>query len=142
MSVGLILILCTLIDYIVSDTPNFVSAYGLTVRSTSQLNNQLYGAVLSSDEVRGEQKTRILVPRDYATSNSNRRYPVLYLLHRVYGGAADWTMIGAAQNICGNESLIIVMPNGDQFGFYTNWVIPGNVAPQNWRTYHMEQLMP
>jgi hypothetical protein len=56
------------------------------------------------------KKTSILVPRDYATSNSNCRYPVLYLLHGSYGGAADWTTIAATQNICGNESLISVMP--------------------------------
>jgi S-formylglutathione hydrolase FrmB len=33
------------------------------------------------------------------------------------------------------------MPNGDSFGFYINWVNPGDVAPHNWRTYHMEQLV-
>jgi S-formylglutathione hydrolase FrmB len=86
------------------------------------------------------QKLRVLVPRDYATSGSNRRYPVLYLLHGAWGGANDWT--SGAQSTTSNASLITVMPNGDQFGFYTNWVIPGNVAPQNWRTYHMEELVP
>ncbi|CAF1127512.1 unnamed protein product [Didymodactylos carnosus] len=106
------------------------------------LNDQLYEVVVSSEEVRGDQKIRILVPHEYATSGNTRRYPVLYLLHGSSGDAADWTTVGEAQDICGNASLITVMPNGDPFGFYTNWVIPGNAAPQNWRTYHMEQLVP
>ena len=138
----LALFLGTLIDYVIADVPNFVSAHGITVRSTVQINTQLYEISFVSNEVRGDQKIRILIPRDYTTSNKNRRYPVLYLLHGSFGGAADWTTVGKAQDICGSESLITVMPNGDPFGFYTNWIIPGNTAPQNWRTYHMEQIVP
>jgi S-formylglutathione hydrolase FrmB len=134
--------LCILTDYTFGDAPNFVSVHGITVRSSVQLNNQLYEMSLVSNEVRGEQKLRIIVPRGYATSSNTRRYPVLYLLHGSFGGAADWTTVGKAQDICGNASLITVMPNGNPFGFYTNWVIPGHAAPQNWRTYHMEQLVP
>jgi S-formylglutathione hydrolase FrmB len=139
---GLALVLCNLVDYVFGDAPNFVSAHGITVRSSSQVNNQLYDVFLSSNEVRGFQRVRILVPRDYTTSGNNRRYPVLYLLHGAHGGATDWSGACTAQTTCGNTSLITVMPNGDPFGFYTNWVNPGDVAPQNWRTYHMEQLVP
>ena len=53
--------------------------------SSAQVNDQLYEVVVSSDELRGDQKIRILVPRDYTTNGSNRRYPVLYLLHGAYG---------------------------------------------------------
>jgi len=140
--VELTLILCNLVDYTTGDAPNFVSGFGLTVLSSTQLNSQLYEVVVSSEEVRGNQTIRILVPTDYATSGAGRRYPVLYLLHGATGAATDWTTAGAAQKITGNASLITVMPNGDPFAFYTNWVIPGNATPQNWRTYHMEQLVP
>jgi S-formylglutathione hydrolase FrmB len=140
--VELALILCNLVDSTTSDAPNFVSGFGLSVLSSNQLNNQLYEVFVASEEVRGDQQIRILVPSDYATSGSSRHYPVLYLLHGATGNATDWTAKGAAQKITGNESLITVMPNGDSFGFYTNWVVPGNATPQNWRTYHMEQLVP
>ncbi|UJR16887.1 hypothetical protein I4U23_003785 [Adineta vaga] len=55
---------------------------------------------------------------------------------------ADWTTGGIAGKICSNLSLITVMPNGEAVGFYTNWIIPERLAPQNWRTYHMKQLVP
>jgi S-formylglutathione hydrolase FrmB len=138
--IKLAFILCNLVDYTIGDAPNFVSGFGLTVLSSTQLNTQLYEVVVSSEEVRGNQTIRIQVPSDYATSGTSRRYPVLYLLHGAFGNAASWT--GVAQEICGNASLINVMPNGDSFGFYTNWVIPSNATPQNWRTFHMEQLVP
>ncbi|UJR32816.1 hypothetical protein I4U23_020278 [Adineta vaga] len=137
-----VLIIGIWINYISADAPIFTSAHGLTLLSSVQLNNELYEIYLTSKEVRGMQKVRVLVPRDYATSGANRRYPVLYLLHGAFGGVTDWTMGGSAQSVTSNTSLITVMPNGDSFGFYTNWINPGDVAPQNWRTYHMEQLVP
>ncbi|CAF1594824.1 unnamed protein product [Adineta steineri] len=129
-------------DYTIGDAPHFVSAYGITFHSFAKINSQLYEVYLFTSEVRGMQKVRIIVPPAYATSGNSTYYPVLYLLHGAYGNADTWTTFAPGQIACGNESLITVMPNGDSFGFYTNWVNPGNDAPQNWRTYHMEQLVP
>jgi len=140
--VNLAAVLCNLVGHPIDDAPDFVSGCGLTVRHVTQLDTRLYEVVVSSEQVRGDQKVRILLPTDYTTSGPSRRYPVLYLLHGAYGGDADWTGGGAAESTTSNASLITVMPNGDPFGFYTNWVIPDGVAPQNWRTYHMEQLVP
>jgi len=130
------------IDGIYGDAPNFISGAGITVLATSQINKQLYELVLSSEQVRGSQTIRILLPEDYTTSGPNRRYPTLYLLHGATDDGRSWTMKGAAQRVIGNSPIISIMPNGDPAGFYTNWVIPGDAAPQNWRTYHMEQLVP
>ena len=140
--INLAFVLCHLANYTISDAPNFISGCGLTFLSSTQLNPQLYEVVVASEQVRGNQTTRILLPVDYTTSGTSHRYPVLYLLHGSSGGAADWTTKGAAQNIISNTSLITVMLNGDAFAFYTNWVVPGDAAPQNWRTYHIEQLVP
>jgi len=89
--IELVLVLCALVDYTISDAPNFVSGFGLTVRSSSLLSNQLYEVVVSSDEVRDDQHIRILVPPDYATSGASRRYPVLYLLHGATDNGTAWT---------------------------------------------------
>lgn len=140
--VVLFLVLLNFIKSTSADAPDFVPAYGLTIQSSTLLNPQLYEVVVSSKEVLGNQTIRIIVPSDYTTSGPNRRYPVLYLLHGAYNNAASWTTRGAAQNITGYSSLITVMPNADPFGFYTNWINPGNSTPQNWRIYHMEQLVP
>ena len=140
--VKLFLIVCNLVDNIISDAPNFISGFGLTVLSSSQLNKQLYEVVVSSDEVRGNQRVRILLPEDYTTSGNTRRYPVLYLLHGAHQNASAWSTDGTAQNITGNTSLISIMPNGDPVGFYTNWILPGNSTPQNWQIFHMEEVVP
>ena len=62
-------------------------------------------------------KYRVLLPEDYATSQ--RRYPVLYLLHGLGGDYKDWT---TRTNIAGYSRtlpLIIVMPDGEN-SWYTN----------------------
>lgn len=138
----LALLLCSFAGLCFGDAPNFVSSNGITVQSVSKLNAELYELVLTTTAVRGNQKVRILLPRDYTTSGKSRHYPVLYLFHGSLGNAADWTVSGKAQAILGHSSLITVMPDGGTFGWYTNWLKPGNAAPQNWRTFHMEQLVP
>ena len=139
---SLTVILGHLIGLCYSEEPHFASAYGINVLWSYKINNELYEVGLSTSAVRGEQKVRILLPLDYTTSGQSRRYPVLYLLHGSAGNAADWTTAGNAQEILGHSPLITVMPDGGPFGWYTNWLNPGNAAPQNWRTFHMEQLVP
>ncbi|CAF0866978.1 unnamed protein product [Adineta ricciae] len=132
-----------LLQPVYSDFPDFVSGFGLTVTNFSKVNEQLCDVTVQSHEVKGDQQIRILLPQNYTTSGKTRRYPVLYLLHGGMGGAEDWTQKGGiAQQILGNLSLITIMPNGDPFGWYTNWVNPGKAAPQNWRTFHNEQVVP
>ncbi|UJR16895.1 hypothetical protein I4U23_003793 [Adineta vaga] len=141
--IQLLLIVYYFPQCVVSDFPDFISGFGLTVTNFSKVNNELYDVIVQSKEVKGDQKIRILLPLDYTTSGSTRHYPVLYLLHGGVGQAEDWTERGGiAQQILGNLSLITIMPNGDPFGWYTNWINPGKAAPQNWRTFHNEQLIP
>ncbi|CAF0745228.1 unnamed protein product [Adineta ricciae] len=138
-----ILFLFSIGNYAVADVPNFVSSNGITFQKAERVNNEMYDVFVTTGEARGVHKIRILLPLDYMTSGPNRRYPVLYLLHGGMGGADDWTAKGGtARWTVGKSPLITVMPNGDKFGWYTNWVNPGAAAPQNWRTFHNEQLVP
>ena len=134
--------LCRLASRCSSDTPNFVPGDGIIVHSVSKLNAELYELTVATAAVNGKQQVRILLPRDYTISSQDRRYPVLSWLHGGAGNATDLTTDGRAQDILGHSPLITVMPDGGSFGWYTNWLNPGNAAPQNWGTFHTEQLVP
>ena len=43
-----------------ADAPNLISGCGITVRSVSKVNNNLYDLIVTSEQVRGEQEIRIL----------------------------------------------------------------------------------
>ena len=62
-------------------------------------------------------KYRVLVPQDYETSQ--RRYPVLYLLHGLTGDYKDWTTRTNIAEYTRTLPLIVVMPDGEN-QWYTN----------------------
>jgi S-formylglutathione hydrolase FrmB len=62
-------------------------------------------------------KYRVLLPEDYDTSQ--RRYPVLYLLHGLSGDFRDWTTRSNLAEYSRSLPLIIVMPDGGN-QWYTN----------------------
>jgi S-formylglutathione hydrolase FrmB len=74
---------------------------------------------------------------------SDRRYPVLYLLHGQGDAYDSW--VNAAngdllKTAAGFEGFI-VMPEGDR-GFYTNWWNGGLRGEPAWERYHLDQLIP
>ena len=58
-------------------------------------------------------KYRVLLPSDYGSSQ--RRYPVLYLLHGLGGDYKDWTTRTNVAEYSRTLPLIIVMPDGEKW---------------------------
>lgn len=72
-----------------------------------------------SDSLGRERRLTIYTPPAY-TDDTDRSYPVLYLLHGMGGDENAWTELGRAQHILDNliarglaEHMIVVMPNGN-----------------------------
>jgi len=64
-----------------------------------------------------DMKYRILLPRGYEATSA--RFPVLYLLHGLYGNYQNWDTLTDLERYTENLPLIIVMPDaGDSW--YTN----------------------
>jgi S-formylglutathione hydrolase FrmB len=86
---------------------------------------------------------RILLPAAFDTE-SDRRWPVVYLLH---GAGLDsdafraWTWNTDVQALLAPTNLLVVMPQGDGFGWYTDWWNDGNGGPPMWETFHLTELM-
>lgn len=83
----------------------------------------------------------LYLPADYQTSG--KRYPVLYLLHGMWGNQNDW-INNSMNTICNNiiatgecSELIVVMPYGAN-DFYVDGSTPGI----KWDTYFHEELIP
>jgi putative tributyrin esterase len=67
---------------------------------------------------------RIYLPQAYA--QSERRFPVLYLLHGIYGKFTDWDTQSHLRHYAQNLDLIIVMPDAGD-----SWYVNSATAPQN-----------
>ncbi len=81
-------------------------------------------------------KFNVILPHDYATSN--RRYPVLYLLHGYNGDYSDWVTKSHVTEHAKPYGEIIVMPEGGT-GFYVNNVADPKLA---WEDYLILDLIP
>lgn len=67
-----------------------------------------------------QRRLSVYLPSDYYSSDPERRFPVLYLLHGMGGDETAWLELGRATEILDNliaqgriEPMIVVMPNGN-----------------------------
>ncbi len=73
--------------------------------------------VFQSAAIERDSKYRILLPHGY--SESAHRYPVLYLLHGVFGASENWETLTNLSKYASSTELIIVMPDAGN-SWYVN----------------------
>ena len=90
---------------------------GLANGQAAKAPSRLREEAVQSAALGRSMKYRVLVPQDYETSQ--RRYPVLYLLHGLTGDYKDWTTRTNIAEYTRTLALIVVMPDGEN-QWYTN----------------------
>jgi S-formylglutathione hydrolase FrmB len=120
--------------------PARAADHGIQVLSSQRLDSRLTELTLSTPALRQPTHVRVLVPEGYEAGQD--RYPVLYLLHGALADYRSWTDAGDAEAITDGAPLIVVMPDGGQGGWYTNWLNRGAGGPPEWERFHIEQLIP
>lgn len=88
-----------------------------TVGTQAPSKERLREDTVTSAALGKAMRYRVLVPENYAASQ--RRYPVLYLLHGLNGDYMDWTTRTNLAEYSRALPLIIVMPDGTN-SWYTN----------------------
>jgi S-formylglutathione hydrolase FrmB len=93
---------------------------------TIQFKSELVGQVLPYDA---------LLPAGYA--ESNKRYPVLYLLHGLFGRYDDWVTRTNLAEYAADYDLIIITPEG-----HDSWYTDGSGAPSaKYESYLVRELV-
>lgn len=93
-------------------------------------------ATFQSASLGREMTYRIILPADYETAQ--KRYPVLYLLHGLYGHYVDWESRTHLDDYVAGMPLIIAMPEGDD-SWYTNSV---SEPQEKWEDYIVKDFIP
>lgn len=94
--------------------------------------SKLIDGVFYSSLIGKDLPYRAIVPNgDRSTFGST---PVLYLLHGLFGSAANWTDLTRLNEYSGNMDLIIVMPDGGD-----NWYTDGE---EKYESYLIRDLLP
>ena len=123
-----------------ANVPQFQNGDGISLVSQSQTGREI-DLVVNTTAVQGTHKVIVLLPEGYESSSLH--YPTLYLLNGALADPTQWVSSGgAAAQITDPYSLITVMADGGVKGWYTDWVNGWQLAPQNWETFHLDQLVP
>ena len=92
-----------------------VSAFALLIGLLAQAQSQVVTDSLYSARLGCTQKCNIYLPDGY---DAAQRYPVIYLLHGLYGTYMDWCTVGGLQTVADElirsrevQPVVIVMPN-------------------------------
>src|SRR5947209_8797142 len=82
----------------------------------------------------------VILPTDYNRGSSkHRRYPVVYLLHGLKGGAGDWVSNRAhLADYAAQYPFIFIVPEGHD-GWYTD---SATVPNEKYESYIIEELIP
>ena len=88
-------------------------------KDTAKTSARLIEATFHSTSLEREVRYRILLPEGY--EHSNARYPVLYLLHGLYGSYKNWSSLTSIVQDSERYNLIIVMPDAGN-SWYVNSV--------------------
>lgn len=81
-------------------------------------------------------RVRLLTPRGW-TAHPRRRWPVLYLLHGCCDTYEAWTRSTDIARWPELHDTLVVMPDGGDVGFYSDWHAAGGPA---WERYHTREL--
>lgn len=96
---------------------------------------QLKDAEFMSRSLGHSMHYRILLPASYPSGS--QKYPVLYLLHGLYGDYKNWTDKTAITKYAAGANLIIVMPDGND-SWYNNWATD---PKQKYEDYIIKDLL-
>ena len=112
------------------------------VASFAQESRVVEGLALRSALLKKEMKFSLYLPAGYDTSQ--RRYPVLFLLHGGGGNHSDWIQLGNMQAIADAsvsagqaDAMIVVMPDAEMT-FYLNHIR----GEYNYEDYFIKELIP
>jgi putative tributyrin esterase len=97
------------------------------------MSDLIDGALISS-LIQKEVRYRIIVPEKY--ESMKLRYPVLYLLHGLFGSFENWTELTRLREYASGYKLIIVMPEGGD-----NWYTDIGIGEEH-ESYLIRELLP
>lgn len=90
-----------------------------------------------SDSLKRDVPYRVVLPADYLSS-SDKRFPVVYLLHGLTGHYNDWTDRTDVAQLATKYNVIIVTPEGGD-----GWYSDSPVLPQSrYESYLINELIP
>jgi S-formylglutathione hydrolase FrmB len=106
--------------------------------STVELGSR--GRLLSiRSEAVGATSVRLLLPTGL-DERPDETWPVLFLLHGMWDDCTSWARETDVEELTADLDLIVAMPDGGHYGWYTDWWNYGQGGRPMWETFHLTEL--
>ena len=93
--------------------------------------------VFDAPSVGRSMRFSLILPKDY--DQSEKRYPVLYLLHGYGGYHLEWIQDGAAEHASAYDLIVVVPDAGNSW--YANWAVSEDGKKNNWQDYIVKDVV-
>lgn len=93
--------------------------------------------VINAPSVGREMRFSLVLPKGYHTSQ--KRYPVLYMLHGYGGYHLGWIDDGIADHAAAYDLIIVVPDAGNSW--YANWKVSEDGKKNNWEDYIIKDIV-
>jgi S-formylglutathione hydrolase FrmB len=111
------------------------------VVAEERIGERLVDLTVDSAALGGPATVRLLTPDGWDERRPGDRWPVLYLLHGMFGTHADWTTFSDVEDLPELRDVLVVMPDGgDPGGYYTDWWNGGRYGAPAWETFHLDEV--
>jgi S-formylglutathione hydrolase FrmB len=111
------------------------------VVSEERVGERLLDLEIDSAALGGTATVRLLTPDGWEDRRPGDRWPVLYLLHGMFGTHEDWTTKSDVEDRPELRDVLVVMPDGgDPGGYYSNWWNGGRYGAPAWETFHLDEV--
>ncbi len=114
------------------------SAYTQQAQTKTALPANVENYKLNSKLMAREMPYRVVLPADYKSLTSRKRYPVIYLLHGLTGHFDNWTDRSKLAEYAAKNDYIFVTPEGNN-GWYSD---SGSVPNDKYESYIVQELIP
>jgi diacylglycerol O-acyltransferase/trehalose O-mycolyltransferase len=115
---------------------------GARVVAEEKVGPRLVDLTVSSPALGRTAKVRLLTPDGWDKRQKGRHWPVLFLLHGCCDTYDSWTRETDVATLPQLRNTLVVMPEGGETGWYSDWWNHGNGSTPAWETFHLRELLP
>ena len=109
------------------------------VTAVERIDDRMVDLTVDSPSV-GVVGVRLLLPASF-DDEPDRTWPVLFLLHGATDDHTTWTTRTDVVELTEDTDLLVVMPDGGEWGWYSDWWNGGEGGPPAWETFHVTELL-
>jgi diacylglycerol O-acyltransferase / trehalose O-mycolyltransferase len=120
-------------------TPVTARGRAPVVTAERSVGERLVDVTIDSPALGGPATVRLLTPDGWDDRGPRDRWPVLYLLHGLFGSHADWTEQSDVEIVPALRDVLVVMPDAGN-GYYSNWWNGGRYGAPAWERFHLDEV--